>query len=150
MNSQTKPTTYGETATSNCTTTFSVIIMYACHSTCTCVCACACILFVYVSALVWMVFVVLSSISIVERPWMGLVALVQPLLKKGVSKYRPTKDILVYNFYDFVGGTTVCPSVNILIVYNMENIHQLCIKLHCLTACIAVCMCVPLAAPPTP
>ena len=71
-------------------------------------------------------------------------------VKKGVSKYRPTKDILVYNFYDFVGGTTVCPSVNILIVYNMENIHQLCIKLHCLTACIAVCMCVPLAAPPTP
>ena len=80
-----------------------------------------------------MVFVVLLSTSIVERPWMGLVALAQPLLKKGVSKYRPTKDILVYNFYDFVGGTTVCPSVNILIVYNMENIHQLCIFdcMHC-------------------
>ena len=68
---------------------------------------------------------------IVERLRVGLVTLAQTLLKKeGVSKYRPTKDTLVYNFYHFVGGTIGCPPVNIHIACNMENIHQLCIKLH--------------------
>ena len=60
--------------------------------------------------------------------------------KEGVSKYRPTKDTLVYNFYRFVGGTIVCPPVNIHVACNMENIHQLCIKLHYSTACHNTCV----------
>ena len=76
----------------------------------------------------------------VERLRVGLVS-PAAVKKEGVSKYRPTKDTLVYNFYHFVGGTNVCPPVNILIECNMENIHQLRIKLHYLTACHT---CVPL------
>ena len=60
---------------------------------------------------------------------MWLVKLAPALKKEGVSIYRPTKDTLVYRFYHFVGGTIVCPLMNILIVSNMENIHQLCILL---------------------
>lgn len=80
-----------------------------------------------------------AVIHTVESLRVGLVQLARLLFKKeGVSIYRPTKDTLVYRFYPFVGGTAVCPPVNIVMACNMENIHQLCIKFYYLAACHTV------------